>query len=249
MRIHLLSDLHLEFDAFTPASVEADVVVLAGDIHTKARGVKWAQKHFKAPVIYVPGNHEYYSGSLGHTWGKMRAAAAGSNVHVLNNEVFDCGDVRFACTTLWTDYRLTGNEPLAKWDAQQRMNDYRQIRDEQFRRVSPQHLQDQHARARQFLRDAIESAEGRKVVVVTHHGASALSISPEYRDDARSHLNASYASAMENFMGEPVVLWLHGHTHTSLDYDIAGTRVVCNPRGYAPSDVNPCFDSRLVLEI
>lgn len=249
MKIRLLSDLHLEFGAFEPPRVEADVVVLAGDIHTKAGGVRWAQERFETvPVVYVPGNHEYYGGSLGHTWDKMKQAALGSNVHLLDNEVLDVGDVRFVGCTLWTDYRLTGNEPLAMWDAQQRLNDYKQVRDEQFRKVRPKQLQDRHARSRQFLREALESAEGRKVVVVTHHGASSLSIAPEYRDD-KSHLNACYASAMENFMGEPVVLWLHGHTHASLDYDIAGTRVVCNPRGYAPSDTNRDFDPCLVLEV
>lgn len=249
MKLRLLSDLHLEFAAFEPPQVEADVVVLAGDIHTKARGVRWAQERFETvPVVYVPGNHEYYGGSLGHTWCEMKRAALGSNAHVLDNEVLDVEGVRFVGCTLWTDYRLTANEPLAMWDACKRLNDYENVLDEQFRKVHPQQLQSRHARSRQFLREAVESAAGRKVVVVTHHGASALSIAPEYRDD-KSHLNASYASAMENFMGEPVVLWLHGHTHASLDYNIAGTRVVCNPRGYAPNDINKNFDPRLVLEV
>ena len=28
-------------------------------------------------------------------------------------------------------------------------------------------------------------------------------------------------------------LWIHGHTHTAFDYWVQGTRIVCNPRGYA----------------
>ena len=44
MKIHLLSDLHLEFS--TPSdrfgAVDSDVVVLAGDIHTGAMGIAWA---------------------------------------------------------------------------------------------------------------------------------------------------------------------------------------------------------------
>jgi hypothetical protein len=27
-------------------------------------------------------------------------------------------------------------------------------------------------------------------------------------------------------------LWIHGHTHDSFDYAVAGTRVICNPKGY-----------------
>jgi Icc-related predicted phosphoesterase len=50
-------------------------------------------------------------------------------------------------------------------------------------------------------------------------------------------------------MGEAVQLWVHGHTHDSVDLDIAGTRVVCNPRGYAPDDLNPEFQPGLVVEV
>ena len=32
MNIHILNDLHLEFEDFTPPGTDADVVVLAGDI-------------------------------------------------------------------------------------------------------------------------------------------------------------------------------------------------------------------------
>jgi hypothetical protein len=35
MRIHLLSDLPLEFEPFEPFIIDADVVLLAGDIHSK----------------------------------------------------------------------------------------------------------------------------------------------------------------------------------------------------------------------
>ncbi len=47
MHIHLLSDLHLEVSSYVPAATDADVVVLAGDIHTKARGVRWALDSFR----------------------------------------------------------------------------------------------------------------------------------------------------------------------------------------------------------
>ena len=36
-------------------------------------------------------------------------------------------------------------------------------------------------------------------------------------------------------------LWIHGHKHESFDYEVNGTRVVCNPRGYAPNALNPDF--------
>ena len=46
-------------------------------------------------------------------------------------------------------------------------------------------------------------------------------------------------------------LWVHGHTHDSFDYTVDGTRVVCNPRGYAKAgvDENPRFDPDFIVEI
>jgi Icc-related predicted phosphoesterase len=44
-------------------------------------------------------------------------------------------------------------------------------------------------------------------------------------------------------------LWVHGHMHESYDYEVYGSRVVCNPRGYAPNALNPDFKPDLVMEI
>ncbi len=66
MKIQYLSDLHLEFDRTCKSAAlnkfgdvpdcGADVLVLAGDIDTKLRGVDWAIRqsdHLGIPVVYV----------------------------------------------------------------------------------------------------------------------------------------------------------------------------------------------------
>lgn len=248
MRIHVLSDLHLEFSSFNPPSTHADVVVLAGDIHYKGKAVQWALETFTQPVVFVPGNHDYYSGSLGRTLQKMQAQAAGTHVHVLQDGELVLGSTRFLGSTLWTDYRLTGNEPLAHWDAQQTLNDFKKIRDEQFRKVGPRQFAERHARSRAYLERKLAEPFDGKTVVVTHHAPCELSI-PEHLRQAPGHLNAAYASRLEHLMGESVALWIHGHTHYSVSYELHGTRVVCNPRGYAPTELNEDFDPALVVEV
>jgi hypothetical protein len=65
-------------------------------------------------------------------------------------------------------------------------------------------------------------------------------------------LNACFVSRAEHLLGaDRVQLWVHGHTHDSFDYTLNGTRVVCNPRGYARGGVNenPFFDPNLVVEV
>ena len=65
MRLHILGDLHLEFGMAEVPVTDADVVVLAGDIHLGREGRKWARNHFQdKPVVYVLGNHEFYRHSL-----------------------------------------------------------------------------------------------------------------------------------------------------------------------------------------
>ena len=65
MRFWILSDLHIEqsrWDIPVPAP-DYDVLIAAGDIHTPlSAGVRWlAERADGRPVIYVPGNHEWYA--------------------------------------------------------------------------------------------------------------------------------------------------------------------------------------------
>ncbi|SFO95009.1 metallophosphoesterase family protein [Pseudomonas borbori] len=135
MRIHLLSDLHLEFSVYAPQVEDADVVILAGDIDVKARGVDWARQAFRGHVLYVPGNHEFYGGHLIRTLLKMRSMAD-ERVRVLDRDEVLVGDVRFLGCTMWTDYACTGNAHLAAWHARTTMNDFRKIRTEPFENLA-----------------------------------------------------------------------------------------------------------------
>lgn len=65
MKLHILSDIHLEFQEFDPPDVGANVIILAGDIHVKNKGIRWAlDKLPKVPILYVLGNHEYYGKAI-----------------------------------------------------------------------------------------------------------------------------------------------------------------------------------------
>jgi hypothetical protein len=83
--------------------------------------------------------------------------------------------------------------------------------------------------------------------VVTHHAPSRRSIVPRF---VGSWLNPCYASDAEHLLGRSA-LWIHGHMHDSFDYAVRGTRVVCNPRGYARNGIpeNAAFDPELCLEV
>ena len=45
-----------------------------------------------------------------------------------------------------------------------------------------------------------------------------------------------------------LVVWIHGHTHHSVDYMIGSTRIVANQRGY-PDQVETGFRPEMVVDI
>ena len=83
-------------------------------------------------------------------------------------------------------------------------------------------------------------------MVITHHLPHAMSVHAKYAGDP---LNPAFASDLSALVRQPVQLWIHGHTHESMDYQIDGTRVVCNPRGYLPQQPNTAFDPGLVVTL
>ncbi|MFZ0157157.1 metallophosphoesterase family protein, partial [Pseudomonas sp.] len=127
MKILIYSDLHLEFADFQPPMTECDLVVLAGDISVRSRGVAWANEAFNFPVIYACGNHEYYKGHLDRTLTKMREAAA-EHVYVLDNQTLIIDGTRFLVATAWTDFTATGDYKVAMRVCVDGMNDFKRIR-------------------------------------------------------------------------------------------------------------------------
>lgn len=123
MKMLVYSDLHNEFAPFELPPTDADLIILAGDIDTKARGVAWANEVFSQPVIYCAGNHEFYRGHIDHTLRKMREAAL-PHVRVLENQVWVCNQKRFLVTTGWTDFSCTGDAVAAMVTCAMWMNDF-----------------------------------------------------------------------------------------------------------------------------
>jgi Icc-related predicted phosphoesterase len=248
MRLHIFSDLHLEFAPANLPEVPADVIVTAGDIHPGPEGLHWLRERFPVtPVVYVLGNHEFYRQEIPGLVDELKMQAHGTNIHILENDRLDLGDVRFLGTTLWTDFELEGDLVAAQAEAAFQITDYRRIwlaKDGPMLR--PRDSRQRHLQSRQWLAEQLAVAPGERTVVVTHHAPSRRSLKP----DARHHpLIASYASDLQTLVEQSgVPLWIHGHIHHRSDYCIGNTRVIANPRGY-PAESDSGFDSGLVIEI
>lgn len=253
MKLNILSDLHLGFGAMDRPENDADVVVLAGDISRHREAVAWALR-FERPVIYVPGNHEFYGSCIEAVTLDLKQLCAGTQVHVLDDNEFVIGNVRFLGTTLWSDFKLYGEgekKAAAMAEARRSIRDFSRIRgstssSSTFTPEDSAALFERHAA---WLDARLGLPHEGPTVVVTHHAPSVESVHPRFTD---SLLNACFVSRAEHLLGaDRVQLWIHGHTHDSFDYTLHGTRVVCNPRGYARGGVNenPLFDPDLMIEI
>lgn len=270
MKIHFISDVHLEFGKWPKAidvnSIAADVSVLAGDIGVGLEGLEWALS-FNRPVIYVMGNHEFYGQRpMADLWRKARKKVAGTHVHLLENESIIFDSVRFIGATLWTDFCLFGEEEQESMMryAQNEMTDYQRIfvsirRAQAWDEIAarPRHGGDfltarksatLHNESRQFLEQALDrDSRGawRKTVVVSHHAPSALSLEEQ---SATAALDSAYASNLDQ-LASKADLWIHGHVHVPVDYQIANCRVISNPRGYTGIDLVAEFLPSFVVEI
>jgi predicted phosphodiesterase len=250
-RLRVFSDLHLEFRDWNPPAAQADVVVCAGDIHVGVAGLEWARRRFaETPVIYVAGNHEYFGAELNETRAALSGAAARLGIHFLDPGEVVLAGVRFLGTTLWTDFELYGDEPeqvaQAMHHAKRLMRDYRTIRCGAQGKFRPEHALALHHEELRWLEQTLQEPFAGATVVVTHHLPHRHSIHPRYEGDL---LNAAFASDLARLVRPPVQLWIHGHTHESMDYVVEGTRVVCNPRGYIPMQPNPAFDPMLLIDV
>lgn len=262
IKLLVLSDLHLEFAEFRVSdSSKFDVVILAGDIGTGPRAVGWAARNFRGkPVIFVPGNHEFYGFERTRALERLREAAMGTCVHLLDRDGVTIDGVRFLGATLWTDFALDvaagTSVSQAMRDGESGLNDFAgQIHEHETgnliaTRFKPWQAAREHALSCAWLLERLQSATGNgPTVVVTHHAPCSKSMHPQY---AGSKLNPCFYSDLPSEFFQRAELWVHGHTHSSSDYQHYRTRIVANPRGYVNwkgRAENGSFVPDLVVEI
>jgi predicted phosphodiesterase len=251
LKIHILSDLHTEHVAYQRHQVDCDVVVFAGDVASGAKGLQRMRQDYPVQeIIYVPGNHEFYRLDRVKALAGMRVIAKSLGIHLLDNDELILGSTRFLGSTLWTDFELFGvdEKPYAMQEGRYYLNDFKLIQ-EGDKLFTPQRSIELHRESVTWLEQQLnrEVAGVKATVVVTHHLPSMSSVSSRYRN---SLLSACFASNLNHLLGKSQ-LWIHGHTHDSFDYELNGTRVICNPHGYQTFNgiENSDFDPLKVVEV
>lgn len=262
--IRILSDLHNEFSVFNIPKLDTDAnstLVLAGDIGVIEKPssiigfLEVASESFM-DVIYVFGNHEYYGGSITRAKDKLLSKISHlSNVHILDDSSICLNGVTFIGSTLWTSF--DNGDPLMLYNAKSVINDYIHIRfgdvDNPYKnRLTSNYIYDKHIKSLNYIKSCLnENREsGNKIVVVTHHAPSFQSIDDIFKHSDGGKTSGYYASNLEGLIYDTCPnLWIHGHTHNSVDYNIGDCLVITNPRGYYPDFQNINFKPDMVITI
>ena len=293
MKFALCSDVHLEFGALELQNTEnADVLILSGDICV-AKDVRVKDDYGlmgkndnnkihtffqecceRFPnVVYILGNHEHYHGDFSKSLANLREHLGYlSNLHILEKEYVDFGDVLVFGASLWTD--MNKEDPVTLQHIKGYMNDYRIIEDssemvnyktflpdpenpgkeltifkQRTGKFSPEKSVAEHKETLHELKLAVENRSTEKWVVVGHHAPSKQSTKPRYQNDF--HVNGAYSSDLSEFMLDhpQIKVWTHGHTHSNFDYMIGSTRVIANPRGYIGYEDQADFFSLQYFEV
>lgn len=244
--IRVVSDLHCEqrlgqreeflvqtFIPPDPRDAES-ILVLAGDISSKPpqliKFLGFLKDRF-IKVLYLPGNHEAYHHDI-DVWEKdIQASIKMLEIdHVIcsGNEVkmVEYEGLRVIFGTLWAD---GGNTLREHSDVSRWLNDFHVIKKDGRRFTVPDMQALYKVHKAEIIRLLKEPFEG-KTVVATHHMPSLRLCHPRFGIE----INGGFASNCEDVLAydHAPTLWIHGHTHDSIDTMLWKTRIVCNPSGY-----------------
>lgn len=256
MFIRVASDLHLEAFKMMPVDKLAlrvlpvdtrdseSVLALAGDISSSPEQLVNFLYEIEtrfAKVIYIPGNHEYYRHDY-HTWAhhveQECVESLRNTVYAFNSVghlVFE--GVSFFYCTLWAD---GGSTPLEHIQVERGLYDFRLIK-YQGDKFTVARMQEEHRAQKNTLEQYLKEYQGvDNRVVITHHMPSYRLCHPRFGNE----INGGFASNCDDILAYDHApnIWIHGHTHDTVDTTLWKTRIVCNPLGY-PIESNSQYNS------
>ena len=246
IKVGVISDIHQEWwpeenkneleNKIKETLYGSDFILFCGDIGPEIEGMRLATHLFpNVPCYYVNGNHEFYDFTVNQVLQKQMSIK--SNVTFLHNDIATINvrgkNIRIIGSTLWTDFELFGNRPLAMFDAKKNMNDYNSIRiveNNVQRLITPHDTYQWHISSKKFFEENFDIPFDGITIFMMHHPCAPFGIHPHFLADS---LTPAYASNLTHLFTRPevkLVAW--GHTHYPLDCNIDDTRFVSGPMGY-----------------
>jgi predicted phosphodiesterase len=262
MRVHFMSDLHLEFGRHTIDLPTGDVLVLAGDVtvahsldatrddmrsrKTQTRTREFfdhARSNFDH-VIYVAGNHEHYHGDIKTTGDILSEHVSSGCVRFVENEAVEVDGVTFLCCTLWSD--MCKRDPTSLKQVNRGLQDFSLIASGE-ERFSALQAADVHDASVSWLRRELNTRQDRPAIIVTHHAPSLQGLAPGF---SHNGLDGGFASDLEHIAIEHpnIHSWIFGHTHVRKSFTVGQTIFRANCAGYPGTELHG-FDPDTWFEV
>jgi predicted MPP superfamily phosphohydrolase len=276
MKIHLLSDLHVEFyddpkilcekiNKLYPNVAEDDILIIAGDLGVAGTSkklndeYKFMLKYFGKKwnsVFYVAGNHEYYdrkkTESIQDISDAIEAYCVECGIIFLDNDIFETSGYIFVGTTLWTNV----NE-----EAYENMNDKLQAilsRDEvvSIHKANVKWLNTTLNKLQKLkdsdLRSKSPTLQEKPVIVITHHLPLKEVVHKKFLGEEYSITHSGYFSDLTDLVTKHnniICHWYHGHMHEAYKKKVYDIHFCANPMGYPDEEMeSPVKVRRLSLK-
>ena len=212
MKIQYMNDLHLEFSdnsrwmKHNELPVTGDILVLAGDIF-----------YLKNKVAPLSNFWKWASANY-----RQVLIVPGNHEYYNYCDVMDKG--------LQWNRKFKNNvgyyQNQVVWKG---MNDFRQIM-YNGKLLQTEEFNKMHSFCLDFIKQSLAESTAKHIVVVTHHLPTLEVVAPHHKG---SVLNSAFATELSGLIADSRIdAWIYGHSHTNIDAEINGTKVVCNQMGY-----------------
>jgi len=236
MKIQLFSDIHLEMKTSFPIIPKlCNTIVLAGDIGKVTMDnyknfVQYCSETWTT-VIYVFGNHEYYSNrSMETTTNKyIEFFNTFPNVHLLDNSYIEIDNYIFYGFTGWTK-PIFNSTNVAK----ESLNDFNYIRmhSEKYCITDQQQLYENQSLLFKNFIESLDTTD-KQVIVITHFCPIVEGLNPN-----RTHFHLDKYYCWDNIINDlnintnKITTWCSGHTHWSYKINVNDIDYYANQVGY-----------------
>lgn len=219
-----------------------DLMCVAGDVADGSIDIQACltalRAHTNAAIIAVMGNHDYFNETLSpHTVDRIQAILP-ERVFLLENQAIKLKGIRVLGCTLWTNPREEAQET-----GQALMPEYAQVDNQAGELISVADTVAAHQASVAWLSTELAKPFNGKTIVLTHHAPLFISQHDRHRF---SELSAFFCVNLEDLiLKHQPHLWIHGHLHDPVDYELDKTRIVSAPLGY-PDERSKNFCSMLI---
>lgn len=259
MKIHFFSDAHADINRISdPAYIlktdeHADLYIDAGDTGGLQATRSFYNHSFwnDKQAIFVGGNHLCYGVEkpLPQVEDELSEEFhLRNNVSFLQNSEKRFGNIIVLGTTLWTDFNLFGTPEYSMKSCNENMNDFDSVKYTEDSFLTPKITVSLHNMAKKYIHNRLIKNPKCKFIIVTHHTPSLRSAAPQYKN---SSITPGFCNDMEDFIEKHnnILLWIHGHVHNTVYYNIGDVPVVCNPFGYRLYQESTGYVTDAILDV